>query len=186
ADGDYFDIISIVKATDDNNKIYGGTLDYEGDKTPYESGDTYYYIADPTLPGYVGEDDFDVQLWDGEYLYSDFDDQGNYTKEAQYGSGTIDLTIDNTLPEAGGDLGDNHMNNVVDGIDLFDFTSDADNDPLEIVDLTQVLISDHWSKSEIPGLTHRPMAMSMVTRLISRFGMVKIAIQILMIRETIP
>ncbi|MHC4783625.1 MAG: two-partner secretion domain-containing protein, partial [Planctomycetota bacterium] len=77
ADGDYFDIISIVKATDDNNKIYGGTLDYEGDKTPYESGDTYYYIADPTLPGYVGEDDFDVQLWDGEYLYSDFDDQGN-------------------------------------------------------------------------------------------------------------
>ncbi|MHC4233468.1 MAG: hypothetical protein ACYSTW_12825, partial [Planctomycetota bacterium] len=53
ADGDYFDIISIVKATDDNNKIYGGTLDYEGDKTPYESGDTYYYIADPTLPGYA-------------------------------------------------------------------------------------------------------------------------------------
>jgi hypothetical protein len=97
-----------------------------------------------------------MQLWDGEYLYSDFDDQGNYTKEAQYGSGTIDLTIDNTLPEAGGDLGDNHMNNVVDGIDLFDFTSDADNDPLEIVDSgadigSLVKVGNTWTYTPADG-----------------------------------
>ncbi|MHC4483008.1 MAG: two-partner secretion domain-containing protein, partial [Planctomycetota bacterium] len=66
---DDFAITSITAATGDENKTFGGSLAYNGSDDPYVSGDTYDYTADGTIPGYVGEDDFDVQLWDGEFEY---------------------------------------------------------------------------------------------------------------------
>ncbi|MHC4531596.1 MAG: Ig-like domain-containing protein, partial [Planctomycetota bacterium] len=103
---DPISIVDITPATDDENKVFSGYLAYNGSDDPYVSGDTYDYTASP-LPGYVGEDDFDVQLWDGQNNY-EFTLDGDVwvaTPTPEYGSGTIDLTVTNTLPTAGGDLG---------------------------------------------------------------------------------
>jgi hypothetical protein len=105
---DDFAITSITAATGDENKTFGGSLSYNGSDDPYVSGDTYDYTADGALPGYVGEDDFDVQLWDGEnsYVFTFVDEDWVATPTPEYGSGTIDLTVTNTLPTASGDLGE--------------------------------------------------------------------------------
>ncbi|MHC4883013.1 MAG: Ig-like domain-containing protein, partial [Planctomycetota bacterium] len=113
-DGDDFIINSITKATDDDNKGFGGTLDYNGDNTPYNDDidDTYDYTADAALPGYVGEDDFDVELWDGQIDYTFIEVDGVWSVDTAtnvYGSGTIDLETTNELPEGDAWFGQVHM-----------------------------------------------------------------------------
>ncbi|MBL7214233.1 MAG: hypothetical protein ISS71_01005 [Phycisphaerae bacterium] len=113
-DGDDFVITDITKATDDDNKSFGGTLDYNGDNTPYNDDvdGTYDYTADAALPGYVGEDDFDVQLWDGQIDYTFIQVGGVWVVDTAtnvYGSGTIDLETTNELPGGDAWFGQVHM-----------------------------------------------------------------------------
>ncbi|MDH4202155.1 MAG: Ig-like domain-containing protein [Phycisphaerae bacterium] len=112
SDGDDFAITDITPATDDENKAFGETLDYNGTKDPYAAGDTYNYSADTDIPGYVGEDDFDVQLWDGQIDYTFKQVDGVWVVDTAtnvYGSGTIDLELTNELPEGDAWFGQVHM-----------------------------------------------------------------------------
>ncbi|MHC4771154.1 MAG: Ig-like domain-containing protein, partial [Planctomycetota bacterium] len=137
-DSDAFAITNITPATDDENLGFGGDLDYNGSKEPYVTGDSYNYSADPLLPGYVGEDDFDVQLWDGQYDYVKitegsapegyefFSEGDGYTiyRTKVYGSGTIDLELVNELPGGNAYFGQVHMDSqgVTQGLEV-DFDS---------------------------------------------------------------
>jgi hypothetical protein len=107
--GDNFVIENITKATDDNNKTFGGTLGYNGANAPYnaDSDGTYTYSADASLPGYVGEDDFAVKLWDGQRTY--YADGTSKVLATDYGTGTIDLNVTNELPESDAWFGQVHM-----------------------------------------------------------------------------
>jgi len=120
-DGDSIDVVVASPSSDDYDGPFGGDLSYDG---------TYDY--DPpeyVLPGYVGDDvdnfddgayvisenaddRFNVRLWDGEYAYTS-DGDGGFTKTKVYGEGTISVDITNTLPTAGGDLGETPSNTIL-------------------------------------------------------------------------
>jgi len=120
---DDFAITNITPATDDQNLGFGGDLDYNGTKDPYAAGDTYDYSADTLLPGYTGEDNFNAQLWDGQYDYVKveegptpagyefFSEGDGYTvyRAKVYGTGTINLDVTNELPGGDAWFGQVHM-----------------------------------------------------------------------------
>ncbi|MHC5183894.1 MAG: Ig-like domain-containing protein, partial [Planctomycetota bacterium] len=131
ADSDPFAIVSIDPATDDYNKTYGGTLSYNGNEDPYVSGNTYDYTADAALPGYVGEDDFDATLWDGQTTY--YADGSSAVLSTDYGQGTIDLDVVNDRPEGDSWLGTTSMDTALTDVELAtDGFSDINGDTFSI------------------------------------------------------
>ncbi len=86
------------KGAVDGSTLYGGNLT--------TSGASYNYTPDTAeIPGYVGNDKFTVQLSDGQRNYV-FDGSGNIVSNALVtSSGTVKVTLTDTLPGGGGDLG---------------------------------------------------------------------------------
>lgn len=141
---DEFVIVSIDPATDDENVIFGGTLTYNGSNDPYAADGDYTYSADTTtLPGYVGEDNFDASLWDGQRKY--FVDG---TSEEVYGTGYINLTLENDRPQGDVWLGTTTMDTEIVGgsIKGGEFTDDGIGDPVTVVG-NGTISSDDYNNS---------------------------------------
>ncbi|MHC4123707.1 MAG: Ig-like domain-containing protein [Planctomycetota bacterium] len=99
--------------------MFGGTLEYDGSE--------WTYTPDTDIPGYVGDDDsiafgdtgytadeqFEVDLWDGQYNYTAINGDSTFEREEVYGTGTVSVDLTNTLPTASGDIGNAPANTTI-------------------------------------------------------------------------
>ena len=164
--------IGIITASDIGyNKTFGGDLAYNGSEGDNGTASEWDYDPAAALPGYVGDDEFDVQLWDGEYDYImvegpapegyEFVSEGEgynvyRAKEySAYSAGTVTVDLTNTPPTAGGNLGQTPQNTqlIVDqdpppptGTSNRVFVND-DDAPLDSLSIVQAIIPDHYTGS---------------------------------------
>ena len=92
-----------------NSDVSHGTLSLNPDGS-------YSYTTDD---GYAGPDSF---------TYNAIDSRGMTSANA-----TVTISVTNLLPTIAGDLGSNHMNHEISGLNLSDFATDADADPIAVI-----------------------------------------------------
>lgn len=117
-DGDVILDTIITPATDDYNMSYGGDLVDNGDGT-------FDYSADPLLPGYVGEDNFDAHLWDGQKTYYTDGSSDNV-----YATGDIYVNVTNERPSGDVWLGTTNMDTGINDGAIVSGSFDDDGDML--------------------------------------------------------
>ncbi|OHB64404.1 MAG: hypothetical protein A2168_07300 [Planctomycetes bacterium RBG_13_50_24] len=116
----------LIKGYDDSATM-GGTVSLPDSTATYEPYNGF--VTEQDTP-----DTFQYTVQDNRIV----DENGDPVVLSE----TIEVTVDNTLPTVGGDLGTEHMNTEVSDLDFMDYAEDADNDPvvldtLEIISVSQ-------------------------------------------------